>query len=220
MPFAREASLLVVADSAGAGLVCLPVRAAELRHGSNLAGEARDDVTFDLDVGCEWVSQEVEVAALRRLADVFRSVQISGAARGALDLTLRHAIERVQFGRRIAAFQAVQQQVAVAAAEVELLDAAADVAVAELELGLDRDQARLAALSCKACAGRAAGTVASIAHQVHGAIGVTREHELRLRTTRIWSWRQELDDEEWCERRLAALVTRPGGDLWALMTAT
>jgi acyl-CoA dehydrogenase len=49
-----------------------------------------------------------------------RAVQMTGAMDAAVDLTVRHAIERLQFGRRLAAFQAVQQLAADAAAEATL----------------------------------------------------------------------------------------------------
>ena len=40
---------------------------------------------------------------------LMRAVQMTGAMDAAVDLTVRHATERMQFGRRLAAFQAVQQ---------------------------------------------------------------------------------------------------------------
>src|SRR5262245_19857719 len=116
---------------------------------------------------------------------------LSGAARRVLDATVRYAGERQQFGRPIAAFQAVQHQVACAAGEVAGAGGAADAAVAACAHGLSTEVARLASLVAKARAGLAAGPVAAVAHQVHGAIGCTREHDLRLGTTRLWSWREE-----------------------------
>jgi len=59
--------------------------------------------------------------------------------------------------------------------------------------------------------------VAAIAHQLHGAIGTTEEHRLRLTTTRLWSWRDEDGPEAECFAELgrAALAAagRTGG-LW------
>jgi acyl-CoA dehydrogenase len=59
--------------------------------------------------------------------------------------------------------------------------------------------------------------VAAIAHQLHGAIGTTEEHRLRLTTTRLWSWRDEDGTAAECFAELgrAALgAAHQGGGLW------
>ena len=62
---------------------------------------------------------------------------------------------------------------------------------------------RVAASDAGYLAGRAA-------LQVHGAIGFTREHDLRLVTTRLWAWRDEFGTEtRWQDELVAA-----GGDAW------
>jgi hypothetical protein len=58
-----------------------------------------------------------------------------------------------------------------------------------------------------------------IAHQLHGAVGFTHEHQLHRFTTRLWSWRDEYGGErEWAARlgRFAA-VSGPAG-LWDWLT--
>jgi alkylation response protein AidB-like acyl-CoA dehydrogenase len=80
--------------------------------------------------------------------------------------------------------------------------------------------ARLACTAAKARAGLAAGAVASVAHQVHGAIGITREHALRFRTTRLWSWREEWASDTDCIREFTAAAVAAGGEgLWPLVAA-
>ena len=61
-----------------------------------------------------------------------------------------------------------------------------------------------AVLAAKAQASHCAGIVAAIAHQLHGAIGTTEEHRLRLTTTRLWSWRDEAGSEAECFAELGA----------------
>jgi alkylation response protein AidB-like acyl-CoA dehydrogenase len=72
----------------------------------------------------------------------------------------------------------------------------------------------------KARAGEAAGIGAAIAHQVHGAIGFTLEHDLQFFTKRLCAWRDEFGNEaEWnlqYGNRIAALG--PDG-LWPAITA-
>jgi acyl-CoA dehydrogenase len=133
-------------------------------------------------------------------------VLIAGAARRALELTLRHTAEREQFGRALGRFQAVQQQVAEMAAEVAAVRAAADAAVEFCAAdGVGDERAGVAVAAAKIHAGRAAGVVARIAHQAHGAIGFTQEHPLHLVTTRLWAWRDEAGwARELGDRALAA----------------
>jgi acyl-CoA dehydrogenase len=69
-----------------------------------------------------------------------------------------------------------------------------------------------AVVAAKAQASSGAGVVAAIAHQLHGAIGTTEEHRLRLTTTRLWSWRDEDGSEAECFAELgrAALAAATG----------
>ena len=94
--------------------------------------------------------------------------QIEGASRTMLDLARTHAMDRVQFGRPIARFQAVRHRLAEALLAVEALDAALTAAREEP----NSDTAALA----KAIAGRTAQTVARHCQQVLAGIGFTTEH--------------------------------------------
>jgi Acyl-CoA dehydrogenase, C-terminal domain len=94
--------------------------------------------------------------------------QIAGASRAMLDLARAHALERVQFGRPIARFQAVRHRLADALVAVEALETALTAAREEP----NSDTAALA----KAVAGRTARTVARHGQQVLAGIGFTTEH--------------------------------------------
>jgi len=94
--------------------------------------------------------------------------EIGGACRAMLDLARDHALERVQFDRPIARFQAVRHRLAEALVAVESLEAA-------LAAARDVPTAETAALA-KAVAGRSAHTVARHSQQVLGGIGFTTEH--------------------------------------------
>jgi acyl-CoA dehydrogenase len=142
-----------------------------------------------------------------------------GAARRALDLTVTYVKEREQFGRPLARFPTVQQELARMAGEVALIGAATQAAVAQAAVARDPAAADVvpAVLAAKAQASHCAGIVAAIAHQLHGAIGTTEEHRLRLTTTRLWSWRDEDGPEAECFAELgrAALAAAGGtGGLW------
>jgi hypothetical protein len=94
--------------------------------------------------------------------------QIAGASRAMLALARTHALERVQFDRPIARFQAVRHRLADALVAVEALEAT--LGAAREEPGADT-----AALA-KAVAGRTSRTVAAHCQQVLAGIGFTTEH--------------------------------------------
>jgi alkylation response protein AidB-like acyl-CoA dehydrogenase len=94
--------------------------------------------------------------------------QIAGASRSMLSLARSHAMERVQFGRPIAQFQAVRHRLADALVAVEALEAS-------LSAARDEPNPDTAALA-KAIAGRTARTVAAHCQQVLAGIGFTTEH--------------------------------------------
>ncbi|HKE73780.1 MAG TPA: acyl-CoA dehydrogenase family protein [Acidimicrobiales bacterium] len=96
--------------------------------------------------------------------------ELVGASRTMLDLAREHALERVQFGRPIAAFQAVRHRLAEALVAVEAADAALGAAW--------DDGTPFSAAVAKAVAGRSARTVARHAQQVLAGIGFTTEHPL------------------------------------------
>jgi acyl-CoA dehydrogenase len=93
-----------------------------------------------------------------------------------------------------------------------LATAAVDDAIA------DPSPRRVAA--AKVVAGRAATRSAAIAHQVHGAIGFTREHELHRFTTRLWRWRDDYGVESQWAESIGDLYAHAGADrVWEVLTA-
>jgi acyl-CoA dehydrogenase len=193
----------------------------EVHPAESLAGEERDDLYLDGIVAAdgEATLQPVRLGEdLLYLAALGRSGQMLGAMRTCLDLTIGFARLREQFGRPIAAQQAVAHQIVEMAAEVAATEAGVAAALAQLgSAGPLDDAMRFAVGAARVAASRAATRVAAIAHQVHGAIGMTAEHQLHDYTTRLWSWRDEYGSERsWCER-LAGLVG-DGDELWAMMT--
>jgi acyl-CoA dehydrogenase len=239
VPWLRGADYLVtLAETAdGPAVALLPVTAPGLtvRPGVNLAGEHRDTAVLDgvaparlVRPGNQAAGRSAETgawvatAALHSMAEMLgaaaRAVQIGAAAQAVLDLSVRHAGERVQFGRTLAKFQAVQQLLARLAADATTSSVAADAAV--LALAEQAPGAQLLVAAAKAEASALALEVTRAGHQVHGAIGFTAEHELGAHTKRLWSWRQEYGNELYWRGRIARLVDEAGGQLWPLLTDT
>lgn len=145
-----------------------------------------------------------------------RAALMSGALETVLELTLRYASEREQFGRPLARFQAIQHQIAVLAAEV----AAAQMATASAIDAFGASDWPVLAAVAKIRTGEAAGVAVEIAHQVHGAMGFTREHELHQFTMRLLRWRDECGHEAEWQRWLGDQVLLQGAsNCWAFIAA-
>lgn len=194
VPYGRLATTVAAGSGPDGDWLAVIARPARVTPGRNLASEPRDEVEPGPGAGAREAPPGTADYA-RRLLRLFRALLIAGAAQRALDLTVAYVNEREQFGRALARFPTVQQEIARMAGEVALTSAATQAAVATEEAAAGQDAEGADALSAVAAAkGQAsdsAGTVAAIAHQLHGAIGTTEEHRLRLTTTRLWSWRDE-----------------------------
>jgi acyl-CoA dehydrogenase len=216
------ARVVVLAESGGAELaVALSPGDVAVNPGSNVAGEPRDDLIVDTVADRAAVAEVAggTGAALRLRAALARVLLISGAMGRALDLTVRYAAERQQFGRSLGSFQAVQQQIAELAAETAAVRAAADAAVRRCAAdGFAGPGAWFTVASAKVQAARGATVAARVAHQVHGAIGFTQEHALRLTTTRLWAWRDEAGSPAQWAGELGRHVLA-AGPLWPVITA-
>jgi acyl-CoA dehydrogenase len=215
VPWARDvAGIVVVAD--GQVMLVAPA-AADIRPGKSYAGEPRDDLSVDVPAAAKPLAAGVDAALLYRLGALLRAVMMAGALDEVLTLTVQYANDRVQFGRPIAKFQAVQQQLSVLAEHVA---ASGVVAAAAVEVAAAKGDFPFAVAVAKARVGEAAGKVAEIAHQVHGAIGFTHEHRLHHLTRRLWSWRDEFGVESEWQQELGRIAAARGGDgLWQLLSA-
>ena len=103
--------------------------------------------------------------------------ELVGASRTMLELARQHALERIQFGRPIAQFQAVRHKLAESLVAIEAADGALAAAW--------EDPSPTASAIAKAIAGRSARTVARHAQQVLAGIGFTTEHPLHLYVRRV-----------------------------------
>ncbi|MBI3916562.1 MAG: acyl-CoA/acyl-ACP dehydrogenase [Betaproteobacteria bacterium] len=221
VPWARIASRLVLLADApdGAIVACVdPVRC-RITPGANLAGEPRDDVMLER-VAAETAApagRGVDRETLKLRGALARSLMMAGALERALELSVQYAQQRAQFGRKIGQFQAIQQELARFGGETAVAVAAALSAAGVLERGGD---ALLAVASAKIRTADAAREGALIAHQVHGAIGVTNEYALHHATLRLWAWREEFGNEAQWAMRLGARTQQHGPDpFWSDLTA-
>ena len=219
VPWASVAQRIVVLASGPDGAVVADVDPAHCKivEGRNLAREPRDDVSLDGVTASAAAAPAVTARALRMRGALARSLMMAGALERCLELAVRYATERSQFGRKIGQFQAIQQELARFAGEVAAAVASALSAAGALERGSD---AMLAVASAKIRTAQAAHEGALIAHQVHGAIGVTDEYALHHSTMRLWAWREEFGNEAAWAIELGRAMAAAGADaLWPALSA-
>jgi alkylation response protein AidB-like acyl-CoA dehydrogenase len=122
------------------------------------------EVTGDFQLAGPSSAWPIAVAAGQRAL----AHELIGASRAMLQLAREHTVERVQFGRPIAAFQAVRHRLAESLVAIEAADAALDAAWTF--------ESPMNAMLGKAIAGRNARIVARHCQQVLAGIGFTTEH--------------------------------------------
>ena len=107
----------------------------------------------------------------RDLACLALAAEQAGAARRALELTVAYTLTRVQFGRVIGSFQALQHRLADLHVLVESAVSLARAAAAADGPGLGLRASAAKVYCCEAAMRTAAEMI-----QLHGAIGITWEH--------------------------------------------
>ena len=161
--------------------------------------DAADEPRDDMSNGPSGIAAPFDTSAALRSAAILRAGQILGAVEWTLARSIDYAGERKQFGREISKFQAIQQMLAELAGHM-LAGAVLTEAAAE-----SVSQTMIAAARSRL--GDAADAAIAIGHQVHGAMGFSREYALNHRTRRLMAWRDDYGSVlEW-RRALAGAFT-------------
>lgn len=159
---------LFLVDANGPGVATLPVRhmgRTPQTHVSYSAAPARK------------VAGPEAVTFLLRLLRTLTAIQCAANAQKALEQTTEYVSMRVQFGRPIGTFQAVQHH----CANMATMTLGARFLAYEAVWKLDHGQADDRAIArAKAWASKAATEVPMLAHQLHGGIGYTEEYDLHF----------------------------------------
>ncbi len=209
VPYGNSAELaLVPADTdAGVTMFAIPIKDAAGTINTKRLRMASGAPACDLDVN------EVVVPSSSVIGEVgdgiavaehmmmfgasARASQMVGAGRAVTDRTIAYVKDRRQFGRPIGAFQVIQHYMVDMATKVKSAKLLADRAA--WSLATDEVDGRIAARAvsqAKWAANKLMHDVVWTAHQSHGAIGFTWEHDLHLYTRRILSWRADFGDAE------------------------
>jgi acyl-CoA dehydrogenase len=225
VPFGRGAThFAVLAQGAGRSSVALvPANEARIAEGRSLGGDPVNTVTFERarPTAVAEAPQGLDADALMYMGGAVRSAQAAGALETVLDMCVRYANERVAFERPIAKFQAVQHNLARLAGETAAAVAAAGSAAdAVANATAFDDGVVLEVLAAKIRCAEAAQEGAAIAHQVHGAIGYTKEHVLHRFTLRMLAWRDDFGNEShWAVELGKRVAARGAEEFWPLIAS-
>jgi len=221
VPWASSVDRLVVVWPGPAGHLLADIDARDLRitPDTNMIGEPRDEVSADLSTltGIPVSADLVSRFALR--AALVRSLQVCAALDTILELAIEHTSTRVQFGRPLSKFQAIQHLISDIAAEAALARAATEAA---LSTALDSDwsasNVHFRVAVARSCAGHAVSVAVRNAHQALGAIGTTIEHRLHEYTRAALAWRSEYGSVQHWDSVVTQAALRAGEDgLWELI---
>jgi len=141
----------------------------------NQVSVPKENILGQLNQGWGEVKKIIERAAVGKCCEMVGCIQ------QALDITVDYAKERKQFGRPIGSFQVIQHYCADMITDVEGTRLSAYQTAWLVSKGLPCTQEVAIA---KAWADEACQRVMALAHQIHGAIGVTIDHDLQYYTRR------------------------------------
>ncbi len=210
--FDDDSAAALVADGRHAGWFLAQAGTRCVLLPASLAGAeptgVHADLTMRLPRPDATASAAFELAAgtLRSIGACLHAAQMAGALSQVMDMTLQYANDRLQFGRAIGKFQAIQHQISEMAEHVAASRLAAQIACEGTSEGTGNTPDPVRAAIGKLHASDAVTPVAAIAHAVHGAIGITEEFDLQLYTRRLHAWRVADGSERWWSRVLGELV--------------
>lgn len=147
------------------------------------------------------------VEAIRQWGTAAKCAEMVGGAERVLEMTLEYAKVREQFSRPIGSFQAIQHHCANMAVDVLGSRFLAYEAIWRLSEGLE---AAAEVSMAKAWVSDAYQRVCNLAHQVHGAIGFTREHDLQLYSRSAKAAELSFGDADYHREKLAQRILGPG----------
>lgn len=151
----------------------------------------------------------------RRAMAILRVAQMAGAMEWCVERSVAYVQEREQFGKPLAKLQIIQQYLAQAAGEFVAADLLAGTAA---QAGSARDAEWIVA-AARVRAADAADVVAALSHQVHGAIGFSREYALNFRTRRLMAWRDSGTSSVDSARLVGSSICADGRPPWEIICA-
>ncbi|CAN5745600.1 acyl-CoA dehydrogenase family protein [soil metagenome] len=219
VPFASVAERFVVV--VGSTLAVVAKASAKIEARPSHAGEPYGTVTFDNAAAEFTATSPINAARALELAAVMRAMQMAGAADKVLATAVEYSKQRVQFGKSISTFQAIQHMLAELASFVAATIASAEAAARDADEGGLVDGGSFSIAAAKSQTSDFAQRIAAISHQSMGAMGFTHEHILHHYTRRLWVWRRDFGSETFWGEKIGASYAKAGPDaLWPSLSAS
>ena len=208
VPYGNSADLVLVPaeTDTGATVFAIPIKNAEGTVNRTLVKMASGTPTIDIELNEVVVPSNGILGNPDEGHDVInhmvlygataRATQMVGAGSAVTDRTIDYVKERRQFGRPIGAFQVIQHYMADMATKVKSAQHLVNRAAWALTADIDPSQPSRIVSQAKWTANTLMNDIVWKAHQSHGAIGFTWEHDLHLYTRRILSWRADYGDTD------------------------
>ena len=208
VPYGNSADLVLMPAESDAGMsvFAVPVKSAEgtvnMKRVKMASGAPACDIELNevvvptAAVLGEAGSGDVVVDHMMLYGAAARATQMVGAGSAVTDRTIEYVKDRCQFGRPIGAFQVIQHYMADMATKVKSAKHLADRAAWALSADVDGATASRIVSQAKWSANTLMHDIVWKAHQSHGAIGFTWEHDLHLYTRRVLSWRADFGDSD------------------------
>lgn len=209
---ATHALTLVRTDDDDLALVAVPIWKADgventpLDHASGVPVSSLSFNELEVPEANIVATGEQAIKAIEELiaaGGVARSAQLAGLGRAVVDATVEYTANREQFGVPVGSFQAVQHhlaEMAIAAKQVNHLVHSAAWSFSREGYSADT------AAQAKIAASEKIAALCWTAHQCHGAIGFTWEHDLHLYTRRALAWKTDYGDSAFHKSILANAI--------------
>ena len=223
VPFAGVAERFVAVANAGGKPVMAVVAKpnAKVTAKPSHAGEPYGTVAFDNAAAEFSAASAVSADRALELAALARAMQMAGAADKVLATAVEYSKQRVQFGRSISTFQAIQHMLAELASCVAATIASAEAATRDADEGGLANGGSFSIAAAKSQASDFAQRIAAISHQSMGAMGFTHEHILHHYTRRLWVWRRDFGSETFWGEKIGAAFAKAGPQaLWSSLSAS
>ena len=160
---------------------------------------SKKDILGEPDRAWGQVERIIDRAAAAKCCDM------AGSLQQVFEMTLAYAKDRVAFGQPIGSFQAVQHHCANMAIDVNGTMLSAYQAAWKISEGLPCEWEVAVA---KAWASAACPRVIALAHQIHGAIGTTMDHDLHYYTRRTKAAESAFGDTDYYQWKVAREISR------------
>jgi alkylation response protein AidB-like acyl-CoA dehydrogenase len=219
-PALSATDFIVAAKGAdGVGLYRLPAKAAGLsikdvlRADGTFAGTLtlKDVKVAAADVVATGAKAEAAIRRATDAATIMTCAELYACMNQALDITVGYMQTRVQFGKPIGSFQALQHRTVDLWIQKELsMGALADAVRTLDDPKATPDQLSMAASRAKSRCGDAAHTIGRETIKLHGAIGFTDEYDVGLYLRRAMALNAWLGNPSEHRRRFGKLLQAAG----------